>query len=254
MSETNEWWLGRAGAPAGPYAEAQILAWLADGTTTPDDLAWREGMPEWRSLRDLFPEAAASAPPFSAPPTAQTVDLAIPPPTGPHWLWLVLITVVTFGIGMWIWSFVQASWVKRIDPRNRSGGWLLAAIGCIAVDFFLRLPMTMANAPSGTTHVLGLLTIAIKLSQLVFFYIAVFSMSESMRRVLPKHGLRPEIGGIILFFFSTLYLQAQMNWVDRALQGGSRESDVSKLAVWAVGVPVSLACFLVLVALRGMHV
>lgn len=247
MSDETQWWLGRGSAPAGPYAEAEILAWLADGRVTPDDLGWREGMPEWQPLRTLFPEAVSSAPP-SPPAIAE-----LPMPTGPHWLWLVLISIVTFGIAMWIWAFVQASWVRRLDPRSRASAWLIAAVCCIGVNFMLRIHLIAAHPSADSARTVWAASALVNIAELVFFYISAFSMSESMRRMLPKHGLRPKIGGVTLFFFSTFYLQAQMNWIGRALRGGSVQSDVSRLAVWAVGLPLAIIFSFLLMAARGMH-
>ena len=47
----------------GPFEDAEILSSLAAGKRSPDDLAWREGMPAWVPLRTLFPHAVNAGPP-----------------------------------------------------------------------------------------------------------------------------------------------------------------------------------------------
>lgn len=39
----------------GPFEDAEILASLAAGRCSPEDLAWREGMAAWVPLRTFFP-------------------------------------------------------------------------------------------------------------------------------------------------------------------------------------------------------
>ena len=47
----------------GPFEDAEILSSLAAGRRSPEDLAWREGMPAWVPLRTLFPNAGPAGPP-----------------------------------------------------------------------------------------------------------------------------------------------------------------------------------------------
>ena len=52
----------RNGEKLGPFEDAQLLSSLQQGTFSYDDLALREGWPDWKPLRTLF------APPTTAPP------------------------------------------------------------------------------------------------------------------------------------------------------------------------------------------
>lgn len=57
-------YLSQKNEKAGPFEDAEILASLASGKCSPDDLAWREGMLEWVPVRTLFPTAVAQPPPL----------------------------------------------------------------------------------------------------------------------------------------------------------------------------------------------
>lgn len=37
----------------GPFEDSVVQQWLVDGTCSPDDLAWREGMKDWQPLSTL---------------------------------------------------------------------------------------------------------------------------------------------------------------------------------------------------------
>lgn len=43
------------GQQVGPFPAASVRAMIESGAVTPDDLAWYEGLDEWRSLSTLFP-------------------------------------------------------------------------------------------------------------------------------------------------------------------------------------------------------
>lgn len=64
-------YLSQNNQQAGPFADADILASLAAGRCSPEDLAWRDGMPAWVPLRTLFPSAAPALqpPPLPVKPT-----------------------------------------------------------------------------------------------------------------------------------------------------------------------------------------
>lgn len=68
-----EVWIGRNGERHGPYQEEQVRDWLRSGELSPDDLAWYEGLADWRPLSILFPQdkPAPAASPYGPPPLQQ---------------------------------------------------------------------------------------------------------------------------------------------------------------------------------------
>src|ERR1700704_1625281 len=58
----------------GPFDDSEVLAGLRDHKYFADDLGWREGMAEWKPLRDLYPDEPLP-PPIPPPPS--------PPPLPP---------------------------------------------------------------------------------------------------------------------------------------------------------------------------
>ncbi|MBC8008820.1 MAG: RDD family protein [Burkholderiales bacterium] len=67
--------IGRHGQRLGPFDEQAVRDQLAAGVIGLDDLVWREGLPAWQPVRNLFPPATAHASSGDPPP--------LPPPATP---------------------------------------------------------------------------------------------------------------------------------------------------------------------------
>jgi len=71
------WYVSREGQKAGPYSDSQLKAMAVNGTLTPVDLIWREGLASWGQagrLRGLFPQAPAADPKGASPPPLPPVS------------------------------------------------------------------------------------------------------------------------------------------------------------------------------------
>ena len=60
------WFFASQGKQQGPYPEAQLREFVANGTVTAETLVWSEGMAEWEKARDIpgLLAGATGAPPF----------------------------------------------------------------------------------------------------------------------------------------------------------------------------------------------
>ena len=48
------WYIGGAdGSSRGPFAEEQIEKLIAGGSTTLETFVWRDGMADWKTIRDV---------------------------------------------------------------------------------------------------------------------------------------------------------------------------------------------------------
>lgn len=77
-----EWYLARDGQQYGPVSEAELRKIIELGHLREEDLVWRDGFPEWREARTVFPDelARTAAPP--PPPPVQPPPS--PEPAGAH--------------------------------------------------------------------------------------------------------------------------------------------------------------------------
>jgi len=150
-------WVGQDGKQQGPYDEADVRRWVAEGRFGRDAVGWRKGLPDWVPLATLLGRAAAppapppmaSRPAFSDPATSrpdgwaatthahrddpQHTDVdrqSLPPPPSLHWALVVLFTILTLGIFGLVWPFIQANWVRRIDGESKARLMLGVALTC----------------------------------------------------------------------------------------------------------------------------
>ena len=253
MTIDDQIWIGQNSEKYGPYPEATVRQWLAEGKFAADALVWREGMPDWVPLSGMFSATAGgqqqpppppgfrssghayAADSFSAQryaPTDQSnVERAeLPMPPSLHWGLVLLFTVISFGIFGIIWPFIQASWVRKIDSGSKATLLLaLAFIACAVGEvFYFSGIKSLATGGSGLTGLGGLLM----LSYWILYLVAYFSMAGSMRRNLIPIGLPVEIGGITLFFFNMYYLQGQLSWIAHWKNTGRTEPKASKGVLW----------------------
>jgi len=156
---------------------------------------------------------------------------ALPAPPSLHWGWVFLFSVLSFGIFAVVWPFIQANWVRRIDPRSNATLMLGAALGCSFVGYALAAAGAPADdaAPPTAMERLGWL---LQLAYVALFLAAYFAMAASIRRQLAAYRVPVRIGGITLLFFNTLYLQGQLSWLARWQQTGQTLPKASKGAFW----------------------
>jgi hypothetical protein len=142
------------GQEYGPYTPADLQKYLADGSIRPSDQARTEDMRNWVPLSQLLGGAGETQSPPSPPtqPPAWTraeqrpqQGPLFPLPPSMHWGLVLLLTIVTCGLFALIWLFIQASWVKKIDPVSRStfflgvglalllGGYVVIVVGAVAM-------------------------------------------------------------------------------------------------------------------------
>lgn len=63
-----DYFIGVAGKQEGPLSESEVRQRIATGTLGPSDLCWTAGWPEWRRVREAFPDAFN----LTAPPAVPT--------------------------------------------------------------------------------------------------------------------------------------------------------------------------------------
>lgn len=218
------------GEKFGPYEEMEARSMYLDGRIANTYLVWHEGPAEWQPASQVFsktpslPQVAELQVPASvAEPHRAMMDTGFvaaskpdrltptgifwPMPPKLHWALVALFSLLTFGLFAVVWFFVQASWIRKIDPGSKATKYLvgqvvLAIVGGIMSEF----------PGAGAKAVGGILT----LSSYVLFYCAYYSMRRSMLHqfnVVKPMGLK--LSGLMTFFFSTLYLQHHMTRIAR---------------------------------------
>lgn len=225
-------WLGLNGQRFGPYPLATVQRWHQQRLLDSGSLCWRDGMIEWLPLdaflRDNGVTPAFNEPPsFEVPPPGLTprASLAVAPrddvPVAPslHWGWVALLSVLTVGIFVLVWMFVQSVWVKKVDARSGATTYFIVALACGIVGSFFSAGSVMSYG--------------LQVVDIVLVYMGYFSMSSSLKRFGIERGLPMNIGGVTLFFFTTWYLQGQLTRIANWQRTGLIE-DAPKGIFWAL--------------------
>src|SRR5438105_15138045 len=116
----------------GPYSLGDLQKYVGTGNILLTDLCRSEGLTDWVPVSQVIgniPGPAAPAQPAAgavyggqAAPGAYAGSAAeqYPPPSALHWGILVLLGVLTCGLFGWVWAFIEAAWVKKIDPASKA--------------------------------------------------------------------------------------------------------------------------------------
>ena len=217
--------VSRNGQNYGPYTLEDLQRYVAAGNVLPTDLAKSDEMPDWVPVAQVLgasmPAAPAPMAAYGAPVPAYPVAVAIyPDPPNLHWGLVLLIGCFTCGLFLIVWMFVQAAWMRKVDPRSKALTYYIAAIVLYVIMIGGEITMVMSGA-NGTpsTGISGLMSVC-SLAYFVLIMIAIFSMRSSME----EHFNGPEpiglkLSGVMTFFFSVLYFQyhfTRINEIKRA--------------------------------------
>src|SRR5262245_24103813 len=125
----------------GPYTLADLQKYVASGNILLTDVCRSEGLTDWVPVSQVIgniPVPVAPQPPGPAP-TAYAAPTVSPYPAPPnlHWGICVLLTLITcllFGI---VWAFVQAAWVKKVQPNSKGIVYYSVAVGVWLLSIFV---------------------------------------------------------------------------------------------------------------------
>lgn len=265
--------LVRGGNRYGPYSIEEVRQYLATGNIAPEDLLEPESGSAPLTAAALlaaastpsatgasstapFPSAAefpaaTSAPSsftapaaYPAPTMAATIPPHVPPPPAMDW-WLVLIlSLVTCTLFGFVWTFIQARWVKKLDPTSRASLYLLLSFLAIPLIIAMGIGGGVLSALTGLggdggDEVFGVLVaiggVILGLGASVAVIACFISLSQSLTAVTATWGAaRMDLGGTFLaivvvswflnliFAVAPVYLQYQFDRVRQwqALGGG----------------------------------
>ncbi len=209
-------YLMRNGQQLGPYPEERVREYVAQGSMKLTDLARTDAQTTWQPLNallstPLFPNATGyAAMPY---PSGAGAPVNFPPDSPPslHWALVLLLSMVSGGIFAYVWVFIQANWVKKLNGSGRPTLlfvlWLAGAI----VGYALLLSAMAAGDAGAGLAMLGSLLIV---GSAVIFYVAIFQLRRTLidfYQSAPPVGLR--ISALWTFLFSILCLQNALSSV-----------------------------------------
>lgn len=134
-------------------------------------------------------------------------------PPNMHWavVWILAAFTGVFGL---IWFFIQAGYVKKIDPASRARTFLifsLLAMVAMTVAMFVTVGAAAMGSTGGGAAGAFLAVILVIVST-VLSLSAIFGMRRSLIdyfNTVEPIGLR--LSGVMTFFFNILYFQYHLS-------------------------------------------
>jgi hypothetical protein len=205
--------VSRNGQNYGPYTLEDLQRYVASGNVLPTDLAKSDEMADWIPVSQVLgasmPAAPAPVVAYGAPVPAYPAATAIyPDPPNLHWALVLVIGMFTCGIFSIVWMFVQASWMRKVNPNSKALFYYIAAFVVYAIAIVAEVDMMIAGRNGTPAGGISGLYAMCALACFVLFLCAFFSMRSSM----VEHFNGPEpiglsLSGVMTFFFNILYFQ-----------------------------------------------
>ncbi|MBI4890571.1 MAG: DUF4339 domain-containing protein [Acidobacteria bacterium] len=198
-----------AAAPAAPAPAPQPQAYTppqAQPQPRPAQPGFTPPQQPYAPPQQPYAQPGAYRPPTGQPYAAAPAGGGLVPP-GMHWALVFVLALVTCGIFGLVWMFLQAGFVKKIDPASKATPLFCGYLAVVLLaGVFVR----------GSVAALTILPL-IHLAAMVVFWMGAFSMRKSLvtyYNSVENIGLR--LSGVMTFFFSVLYFQYHLariaNW------------------------------------------
>ncbi len=146
-------------------------------------------------------------PPQMAYPSAPPVYRAFPAPPRLHWMWVLVLSVVTLGIFWAFWMTVQAHWVKKVTGNARAFAWSLVYTtflsGTLLAAIVAGVYFAFWGRPYGFADLRDKL---VDLRSAVGFLLYIASV-YLLKSGLESRPIRIRLHGLATFFFGPVYFQ-----------------------------------------------
>ncbi len=211
------YFVSRGGQQYGPYAVPDLQRYLVEGSIQYSDLARTEAMSEWLPLSQLLePGQTLPVPPGTG---------RIPPSL--HWGFVLVLGMIT-GVFHYVWMFVQAAFVKKIDPQSRAmllyALGVLAMIGGVVVAVVFAFAMTWGSEgrdPTVPAIGMGFLMMVVIMAGSSLMIAGAFNIRSSMLRYYNSvEPIQLRLSTVMTFFFNTLYIQYHLTRIAKWKQTG----------------------------------
>jgi hypothetical protein len=220
----------------GPYSLSDLQKYVASGNILLTDMCRSEGLAELVPVSQVIgnipvPATAPQPPPgtvyggapaYGAPAGYATpVVSQYPPPPSLHWGILVLLGVLTCGIFGWVWAFIQAAWVKKVDPASKALLLYGVSVGLLALMFVGGFTQGFTGRYGGGGQGIYLL---FRIAGGIIWLVSSFNMRDSIEQHYnSSEPIGLSLSGVMTFFFNIYYFQyhfTKINEMKRRQLGG----------------------------------
>lgn len=144
-----------------------------------------------------------------------TMKNGAPLPPNLNWI-IVLVACLVCGIFGPVWLFLQAQWVKKLDPQSNAPRNIIAVFAGYFVMFLLVFAGAFMSAMGDTMAIVGLIITSVgwllMLGLVVFLIMTIFGMKTSLEGYFNAvEPINLKLNPILVFFFAIFYFQYQFN-------------------------------------------
>jgi hypothetical protein len=225
--------ISRGGQSYGPYTLADLRRYVASGHVLLTDLAKSDEMAEWVAVSQILnPSGLPPAPEAPAPPAAGYVSSqpgyapqpvapvnAYPDPPNLHWGLVLLFDFLTCHLFQFVWNFVIAAWVRRVQPNSQ--GLLYYAISAVLalVRASLAFPLYVAIMHHGSIPKGHFGTTLLFWGWIILLTVGHFNIKSSLEQHFNTvEPINFQMSGVLTFLFGGLYIQSQLNRINEIKQ------------------------------------
>ena len=213
----------RNGQNYGPYTLEDLQKYVASGNVLPTDLAKSDDMPDWVPVSQVLgmaPDAPGTYQPPLVPAYPAPAMAAYPDAPNLAWGLVLLFSIFTCSLFMFVWNLIVAAWLKRVQPNSNAIFYYAAATVLLFLQMLFGTHMQTHGMQPGfnwwvstyTEHPMkNLLTLATWVVRLIARF--------NMRASLEEHFNGPEpvglsLSGVMTFFFGGIYFQYHLNRIN----------------------------------------
>ena len=190
----------------GPYSLSDLQKYVQSGNVLTEDLAQSEGMEEWIPVIQILGNIPAPSRTSDASTAAAAEPQLVPLPPNLHWSLVLILGVVTRQLFNLAWAMLQANWARKLTGDNKPMV-LVAMYPAGMIAGMLTTVLYPHSTPLG-----GVLIIA---GSIVYLF-GVFSIKAAMEEYYNStENIGLQMSGVMTFFFSTVYIQYQINSIVR---------------------------------------
>lgn len=200
------YWIERDGARRGPYQVSVLRQMVSAGSAHLNDLVWTEGTNTGVLLSEVLPEA----PRENGGATGAASQWPMPPVL--HWAAVMGLGIVTIGLFVWVWLFVQARFARKLDPANRStillAGCLMVYLAYLLMNFVVALTVARGGEATDLSVMGPLLT----MWAVLFGCAGIFQMRSTFTKhytIEEPFGL--QLNPVLTLIFHVYYFQYHLS-------------------------------------------
>jgi|SRR5215469_9170713 len=149
-------------------------------------------------------------PPQMAYPSAPPVYRAFPPPPRLHWAWVLVLSIVTFGIFWAVWLVIQARWVKKASGNVRPFVWTVAYLVFVCLMIVAAIVVAVYLTVMGQHGVYADFADKIRNLQRAVGFLLYIASVYMLKSALESQPIKIRLHGLFAFMFGPVYFQAHL--------------------------------------------